>query len=67
MMLSYSGRPGQNEHIKIDVSCDRSSRYRIKLCFNTPKPRRVTMIIDFEKKRFEIKIKGYVTGGIILL
>lgn len=66
-MRKGSGRPGQNEHIKMDVSGDRRSRYRIKLCFNTPKPKRVTMHMDFEKKRVEVKIKGYITGGIILL
>lgn len=45
----------------------RSSEYRTKLCFCTHKPRKSAILMGFEKKRNEIKIKGYLTVGTILL
>lgn len=45
----------------------RSSEYRTKLCFCTHKPRKLAILMGFEKKRTEIEIKDYLTVGTILL
>lgn len=57
-MRKESGSVGQNKQVRMDVKCGRSTRYRMKLCFNTLKPRRLSVLMGFEKKRAEIKTKA---------
>lgn len=41
----------------------KSSEYRIKLCFRTPKPRKSAMLMGFQKKMIEIKNKRLFNCG----
>ena len=57
-MRKESGNVGQNKQVRMDVKCGRSTRYRMKLCFNTLKSRRLSVLMGFEKKRAEINTKA---------